>query len=90
MRKKIRGCDAWEERGRYPALQKSGSPPGLPVQRGTLQKAWDNLSIQLGSGGVLAQEQFPRLGKDTAQLGKAQRGAKRVIGGVGNPPLRKG
>ena len=89
MRKKIRGCDAWEY-SRNPVLQKSGSPPGMPVQRGTLQKAWDNLSIQLGSGGVLAQEQFPHLRKDTAQLGKAQRGAKRMIGGVENLPLREG
>lgn len=89
VQKKMRGCDAWEH-SRKPAPQKPGSPPGMPVQRGTPQKAWDDLSIQLGSGRVLAREQFPHLGKDTAQLGKAQRGAKRVIGGGENLPLRKG
>lgn len=71
MQKKIRGCNAWEY-SRNPVLQKSSGPAGMPVQRGTLQKAWDNLPIQFGSGGVLAQEQFPYLGKDTARWEKPE------------------
>lgn len=68
--KKIQGCDAWEY-SRNPVLQKPSSPPGMPIQRGMLQKARDNLSIKLGNGGVLAQEQFPHFRKDMGQQGKS-------------------
>jgi len=73
-----------------PALPKYHSGAGMPVQRRTQQEAQDSLSIQLGNSRALAQEQFPHLRKDMAQLGKAQRGAKRKIGGVENLALRKG